>query len=331
MPFAIEAKRSDPNRPARPFAEPYRGPLFDTQAHLDPARGMPTITNPGVVATAMAQAHVGGLILMPVPAVGRLTGADDLGRRLDSLRENSDGRISIMCGSDYLSGWMSTAASSGRIPAGIDQQMARLRGDLQSGRCIGAGEIGFRHYDKSGRAPVVDLPAGYPPLLAIADTAAAAGVWLALHAEPVAPDGSRHDAEVFGTVGLMFQHTPNLRLRLSHTGMTNPHNARALLHAFPNLMMSILPHAPEDWWSNLESVTNADEAIYTDWATLFEDMSERFTVGTDFMFGRHDDAHAIEDYARLIHLTRRMLGSLSPEVAKRVAWQNAVRAFGSRK
>lgn len=330
VPFAIDATLSDPNRPALPLGEPYVGPLFDTQAHLDQARRKPTISDASVVTTAMAEAHIERLVIMPTPNAGVEPNMDVTEEQWADLRRDSDGRVLIMCGSEYLGWWMNNAARAGQVPADTENQAARLDGDLATGRCIGAGEIGFRHYNKSGDAPIIALPAGYPPLIAIGEVTAARADWLALHAEPVEPDGTRHDAEVFGTIALMFQRTPNLRLRLSHTAMTNAHNARALLQTFPNLMMTIQPHAPEGMWANLESPTTADGRVYADWAALFEDMPDRFTIGTDFMFGRHNDEEAIDMYIRLARRTRLMLGSLTPKTVRMIAWENAVRVFGAR-
>ena len=250
-------------------------------------------------------------------------------KQMQLLREGSDGRVSVLCGSDYLTEWMNSVGRyRGRSAEEIAQQMARLAGDLKSGACTGVGEIGFRHYDKTrvGYQLLIDLPPVYEPLLAIADTAARLGVPLDLHAEPAEPNGARHEAEVFGTYARMFERNPNLRLVLAHSGMTSVRNARALLVAYPTLMMNInFGKHKHDMWRNLEAVGDLQGRVYSDWAELFEEMPDRFMVGSDMFFSRVDSPD--EGYERRIHHVRRSLGSLAPGAARRIAFENAERVF----
>jgi len=326
VPFAIDATRSDPARPSRPLGKTYRGPLFDTHTHLAPLGGRPTDANAVVV--AMREADVARVVLLPPPNAAKMAGIQSSLAQMQALRQSSAGAVLAMCGSDYLTDWMNAAAQRHRLPDGIDSQMGRLERDLKSGACAGVGEIGVRHYAKAAGEQVIDLPAGYPPLLTLAETVARANALLDIHAEPVEPKGTRHDAEAFGTVAAMFARAPNLRLIYSHTAMTNPHNARALLQAFPTLMMNVNFGKHTSGvvdWENLEGVTNEGGELYADWAALFEDMPDRFMVGTDTFFSR---ANAAKHYAHKIKQVRRALGSLSGNAAKRIAYDNAERVFG---
>jgi hypothetical protein len=63
--------------------------------------------------------------------------------------------------------------------------------------------------------------------------------------------------------------------------------------------------------------------LYEDWATLFEDMPERFMVGTDEKFGRERE----EKYEKKIGLMRKILGSLDPAAAGLIGHENAERIF----
>ena len=327
VPFTVEAATSASDRAARPFSEPYRGPIFDTHAHLDPDTGH-DVAGPDVVTRAMARAKVERLVLLPTPNAGRTRGIETALAAMEALRSHSDGRIALLCGSDYLTDWMNSAFLSPSA-AEIERRMSRVAADVGGGRCAGVGEIGFRHYDKTkmGAQWLIDLPAGYPPLMAIAQAAAHAGVPLDLHAEPVEPDGKRHEAEVFGTVAQMLESNPGLRLILSHTAMTNARNARALLAAFPSLMMNVnFAKHRHGMWRNLEAVSDAQGRVYADWAELFEAMPERFMLGSDMFFSRVESPE--DDYRRRIRNVRRCLGSLSPDAARRIAYENARRVFG---
>jgi predicted TIM-barrel fold metal-dependent hydrolase len=327
MPFPIDSATSPSDRPARPFGKSYRGPIFDTHTHLDPDEKH-DVADPSAVTAGLKMADVRRLVLLPTPNAGRTVGISLALSHMQLLRRNSNGQVTVLCGSDYLTEWMNSALF-GRSAAEIDRQMARLASDLKKGSCDGVGEIGFRHYDKSrvGAQLLINVPAGYPPLLAIADTAARTGVPLDLHAEPVEPDGTRHEAEVFGTIALMFERNPNLQLILSHTAMTNIRNARALLTAFPSLMMNInFAKHRHGMWRNLEAVSDAEGRLYSDWSALFEEMPDRFMVGSDMFFSRVSGPD--EEYQRRIRHIRRSLGSLAPDAARRIAYENAERFFG---
>ena len=322
LPFKIDATNSDPDRPIRPFSIPYIGPLVDTHSHLVPMRGNKHAFNDDVL-EAIEKAHVARIVLLPPPNEA-VFNDPTIKKRREQLRQDSHGRVLVMCGSDYLTQWMNRAASEGKIPDDVNTRMEQLSQDLKGGLCSGAGEIGFFHFNKTGHQNVVKLPALYPPLLAIAETTARAGAWLDMHAEPVEPNGTSHREEVFTTISAMFKRAPELRLICSHTCLTNPQNARALLTAFPNLMMNLKNFRNPPEWGHLEPITNLDGEIYTDWATLLEEMPDRFMIGMDFMFGRTEAS----SYPRNIKKIRKMLGSLNRETARRIAFENAERVFG---
>ena len=326
VPFVIDHSLSDRNRAVRPWEaeQHYRGPIFDTHVHL-------ALPDAGVVPAFMEHAHVRRIIVMEAPATGfKSHAATQLYATLMDLPERSNGKIKVLCAVNDLGSWTMQAAYANRMPSPdeIKSHMDHLADELKSDRCSGVGELGFRHYDHGVGDVVISLPAGYPPLLAIAETVAASGKVLDIHAEPGEPNGARHEEEVFGTVAAMFQRAPNLHLILSHTGMTNAHNARALLAAYPNLMMNVnfsTHTAGKLDWEYLEPLTRADNRLYADWADLFEEFSDRFMVGTDLFFAAR--GYDAEMYRKNIVSIRMKLGSLKPEVARLIAFGNAKRLF----
>ena len=107
--------------------------------------------------------------------------------------------------------------------------------------------------------------------------------------------------------------------------MNNPTNARRILETYPNVIMGIKPMMPSKRWRNLEPVLNKKGEIYDDWAILFEDMSDRFVIGSDSKFMRK--GFTTETYSQIIHLSRQLLGNLSAEAARRIAYSNAKEMF----
>jgi hypothetical protein len=95
-------------------------------------------------------------------------------------------------------------------------------------------------------------------------------------------------------------------------------------------MMNFKPITNHNKWRNLESITNSKGRLYNDWATLFEEMPERFMLGTDEKFGRlRRGVHVAkgQKYEKSIKRMRKILGSLGPEAAELIAYKNAERIF----
>ena len=325
-PFAFDTQRSNSNRPTVPWGDPYFGALIDTHAHLNPPSRQRGSTSADILA-AITAAHVDRIVLLPAPNEGLFKRAQPTQAERLSLVQTSGGRVLRMCGSDYLTDWMSESAKLGvAIPQALAGKLAQLRSDLKSGTCAGVGEIGFFHFDTAGGQPVVRLPAAYPPFVAIAQVAAVAGVPMDIHAEPFEPDkATSHHAEIYGTIAVLFREAPGLKLIYSHNGLTNSRNARAMLSAFPGLMMN-LRFPPREPWKHLDPITNEQGRLYTDWAELLEEMPNRFMVGSDFLFGW--DRQPTDNYTRHMNVTRRILGGLRGDVARKIASENAERVFG---
>ena len=76
--------------------------------------------------------------------------------------------------------------------------------------------------------------------------------------------------------------------------------------------------------------TNSKGRLYNDWAMFFEEMPERFMLGTDEKFGRlRGGVHAVkgQKYEKSLQRMRKILGSLKPEAAELIAYKNAERIF----
>lgn len=326
-PFAFDTRRSDPNRPTVPWGDPYSGSLVDTHAHLNPPSARRGGTQADVLA-AITAARVGRIVLLPAPNEGVFRNPKPTQDERAGLVRTSGGRVLRMCGSEYLTDWMNDSARRGAAVGAkvLESKLEQLRHDLKTGTCAGVGEIGFLHFDTAGGQPVVRLPASYPPFVAIAQVAAEGHLPMDIHAEPFEPDKTTsHHAEIYDTVAVLFRDAPGLKLIYSHNGMTNPSNARALLKAFPGLLMN-LRFSRREPWDHLDPIVNERGRLYADWAELLEEMPERFLIGSDFLFGWNP--RPTEDYSRLMDATRRILGGLRPDVARKIASENAGRLFG---
>lgn len=333
--FEVEHTRSNPRRSSRVISEKYKSPMIDTHVHLDPPLPRDHKQDRGIIGDrdidireiveVIKAADVEFAIFMPTPNEGREdnheVGAEQK-KRLLNLDKN---RIRLFCGSNYITYWLHRAYYERYSEEGLKHIIKHLSNDLDSGAYAGVGEIGIYHFNKHGSQPVIEYPPDFQPFLRIVEMVANKGAWLDIHAEPVDPDGKSYESQVFGGIELLFHRYPNLKLILSHTAMTHPTNARKILIKYPNVMMNIKIIMKHNEWRNLEPVTNPKGELYEDWAQLFEEMPEKFMIGTDAKFGR--EGFEVSKYKKEIEQMRRILGALNPNAARLIAHENAQKIF----
>jgi hypothetical protein len=325
--FEVSSLRSDPGRAARRFRQPYGGELIDTLAHITPTsvrRGREAQSDSDI-ADRIAGAGVARAYLMPTPNEGgRENRADGTAEKI-ALARRAQGRLGVFCGGDYLTTWLYNTASGSIRESELQARLRRLETELDGGVCAGVGELGLLHFNKTGDQPEIRLRPTFPPLLDVIALAERKGAWIDVHAEPVEPNGVSHESETFGALALWLTRHRSLKLILSHTAMTNPVNARRLLHAHPGVMLTVkLVRSSDAHWSHLEPVLNPRGELYEDWAALMEEMPGRFFVGSDAKFAsrKHESG---DRYDEEIARYRRVLGALAPAAADAIARGNARR------
>jgi len=330
--FEVEHTRSDPARPVRSAGGNYAGPLIDTHAHLYPpngrAKGAEGLDKGELkeIIQLMQNLGVELVIFMPTPNDG-IRPNPELGVvKRKMIKDLDPKKVMIFCASNYITTWLNSAYHNRYGEAELQNILTQLSNDIDSGEYAGVGEIGIYHFDKGfKRQHVLKYPPNFEPFLHIVDLIAKKGMWLDLHAEPVDPQGTSYEKEVFGGLELLYRRNPGLKLLYSHTAMSNSINVRRILKTYPNVMMSIKIETRHDRWKNLEPVVNTEGHVYEDWAQLFEEMPERFTIGADFHFGRKGVRH--KKYKKRIKGFRQMLSTLNPQAAQFIAFENARRMF----
>jgi hypothetical protein len=322
--YRFQATVSPIDRPARAHtsSSTYKGAIADALVHIDPGY------NPELMQEALQSEGVRFAVAMPVPneGLGHRTadGTMQKIRMAQSLAPN----LRAMCAGDYMSNWLHDAEKGFTLPSTIELRFKRLESDLDSGWCLGIGELGLLHFNKSGQQNVIESRFDAPLMLRMVDIVGQRNAWIQLHAEPREPNGRSHASEVWEALSLWTKRQPTLKIMLSHTGMTSAADARKILEIYPQVYMSIkLMNSKNNVWSHLEPLQNAGGELYEDWAALMEAMPERFVVGSDVKFGQaHHDSG--EKYDRLIGKFRRMLGSLHPEASRLIALENVRRLYG---
>jgi predicted TIM-barrel fold metal-dependent hydrolase len=325
--FKVEHTRSNPDRSARVHDKKYKGPIIDTHVHLDPPPRDEDIDASELeeIIKIIKNSGVEFAIFMPTPNEGRRYNHEEGVKQKRMLLHSGRDRIKLFCESNYITYWLHIAYQYGYSEEDLENILKRLSRDLDSGECAGIGEIGVYHFRKHGRQKVIQYPPNFVPFLRIVDLLAKKGKWLDLHAEPVTPEGQSFEKQVFGGIELLFRRNPDLKLILSHSAMTNPVNVRRILLKYPNVMMNIKIVRKHHKWRNFEPITNPEGELYEDWAQLFEEMPERFMIGTDSKFGRK--SFETSKYKKKIKRIRHILGALTPRAARLIAYENARKLF----
>ncbi|MFQ5684709.1 MAG: amidohydrolase family protein [Candidatus Binatia bacterium] len=329
LPFKIDRRLLSHNRPARAYGKPYQGPMIDVHVHLNTRSHKDTsLKELNEVVNGIREAGVELAVVMPTPNEGRIGGHKKRRMHRKLLKELGGKTIRVMCCGNTVGQWIHHAYYDTYTKEALDAFLQRLAMDLDSGIYTGVGEFGLYHFNKNGRQPIIRYPPNFEPFVKAVDLIAKRGYWITLHAETVDPKGTSYEDKFFAGIELLYKRNPNLKLIIAHTSTTNPDNVRWMLQRYPNLMMDFkIVKRLKSWWYT-EPVNNAKRELHEDWAQLFEEMPERFMVGTDDkFFRRRMDA---EKYKRRNRRMRKVLGTLDPKAARMIAYENAKGVFGER-
>ena len=169
------------------------------------------------------------------------------------------------------------------------------------------GEMLLKHLDDAA------IPADDPNVLKIFDIAAKRHMPVLVH----------HDRD-YAEIERALEHNRNATIifhgwRCSWTQCDfSPSGFRKLLLKHLNLVIAL--DTLRFPWVGAVFVDPSTGILRNDWKKLFEGMPYRFVVGSDFYDPEKD--FTLESVKSFANLYRGMLGQLSPEVARRIAYQN---------
>ena len=214
------------------------------------------------------------------------------------------------------------------------REVEKIREDLGAGRCSGVGEVGLRHYDKrwsrGGGQHEITLSLDHPLVHALSPAANVHGVPVVLHIEPVyKPQSINELVEIKRWYKEICMKYPRARLVAAHTGMMSPADLEEMLLSCPTLFADfkiLHSHGSTIGFADLYGVNDLDYRFFEHWATLFEKRPDRFIFGSDWKEGRKRGYRG-RSYRHHINLVRKMIGSLSPLVQKKLAYSNAKKVF----
>ena len=205
---------------------------------------------------------------------------------------------------------------------------------IETGKCIGFGEIGIQHFDKScgnekiintaGRQSELILDKNNEIFLKMYDYANKNSLLMDIHYEPARCQESPNTNVSVDYFKDVCRKYPNIKLSLAHTGMITSQKLEELMATCPNIYSSIKPIMKPSGWVNLEPPNNVSNEFFEDWALLFEKYPSRFYLGSDWK-----ENHRYYDISLTEHTDnlRYLIGSLNKETQEAISFKTAKELF----
>ena len=306
---------------------------IDTHAHI--TLGVPEL--PGGVEAALATMDAEGIqqtIIMPVPL-----GSKEEDEVAEVVAAHPD-RFAFLGGGWTLNSKIQDAPGLVSPEALADFESAAIE-ILQKG-AIGFGEMVGEHFSLHLTHPYISAQADHPLFLLLADIAARYGVPIDLHMEALTEDTASDSLCNLTTVcwsdpnkanpnpdtfpenvtalETLLSHNRRARIVWVHAGWDNTDQRtvklmRRLLGDHSNLYMNIKFRR-----STTNRPLDGSGRLRSGWLDLIRSFPDRFTIGTDAKY----PADQGEDW---LPLHRELLNQLPPDLARKVAYLNAIRIY----
>jgi len=210
-----------------------------------------------------------------------------------------------------------------------------MKTNLKNSICIGIGEVGLRHYDKTAKQggnnrgqPVVLVNLNHKMALRMFRLADIHNVPVVLHVEPVySVDATDNLLEVKNWYKNICHKFSRAKLILAHNGMMSPKDLEELFLSCGNLFADFKfmhSRGAIAGFQDLHPMNDLNFKLFPHWGHMIQKHPERFIFGSDWKYGRRK---SFEDYARHIQTVRKMVGILSPAIQRMILYENAKRLY----
>ena len=319
---ASDINLTDQCRQSRKWAEPYNGMLYDGHIHPQNTKNIDKYTE------ELRHNKYELIVIADTPNGYKsyLKGDEKRQKKLKKITKLFNTKV--LCG--------------GHVPGLIQKSKFDLAQDyldrtiskIETGVCIGFGEIGIQHFDKScgnentintaGRQSELILDKNNEIFLKMYDYANKNSLLMDIHYEPARCQESPNTNESVDYFKDVCRKYPNIKLSLAHTGMITSRKLEELMTTCSNIYSSIKPIMKPSGWVNLEPPNNVSNEFFEDWALLFEKYPSRFYLGSDWKENhRYYDITLTEHTDNLRHL----IGSLNKETQEAIAFKTAKELF----
>lgn len=327
--------------PARDTAAPTTVPLsgiIDTETHVAGTGLDASQTSSWAASTirTMDAEDVRVALLVPAPV------GDDTPQFIGTEEEPArvavalyPDRFALLLGGDTLNPMIQQAVRAGSVAADLRARFEQKARSIATSGAKGFGEMAALHFSLMPTQSYEFAPADHPLFLLLDDIAAQYGMPINVHMEAVPADmalphvglpltslnPSRLTANIAGLERLLDhdRRAPIVweQTGWDNTGFKNVELLRTLLTAHPNLYLSIKIRTNTP--ANIP-IDPQGGRIVPAWRGLIDAFPDRFVLGSDTFFGNSGDAGTLSN-------DRNFVRQLSPETARAVAIDNAIRLY----
>lgn len=318
-------------------------PIVDTHCHLM-GKGGPRTDFEGAARVALAtmdQLGVRKALVMPPPQPPNFRQGYEANEFLAAIRQHPT-RFAYLAGGGSLNVMIEEARGSATVSPQLRARFEAKADELIKSGAVGFGEMTALHVSHFSGHPFEEVAADHPLFLLLADLAAKHGVPIDLHMECVpkdmpapaklsAPPNPKSYRANLPAFERLLAHNRAARIvwvhfGADHTGHWTVALVRELLTRHPNLHLSLRvnpPGLPEN------SPLTDDRRLKPDWAALFKDFPDRFMLGSDVFYVAPSltGQHGFMPPQGSILPLKAMLPQLPPDVARKLASENAVRIY----
>jgi hypothetical protein len=336
------------SQPAR-AQEPAGAPLQWIDVHVHPVGGIGQDADyrsavDDLLSTMKAN-NMARAIVMPTPqGDAGSRGSWDIEDFMDLARKHPD-RLAYMGGGGTLNKMIHMDSPDGRVSDDLRARFKKRAEEILAKGAIGFGEMSILHISLLPGHTFESVAGDHPLWLLLADIAAERNVPIDVHFDPVAKDlktaewlSQPPNPPVFKRnldgFERLLAHNRKAVIVWAHAGSDNLGQwtaglTRAMLRKHPNLYMSLRLNVGRG--GHAANNPLAAEGLKPHWMEVFKEFPDRFVIGGDQFFVPQSNRGFVNKFAQAAAAIRKrtnvFLSRLPPEIARKIAYENAIRIY----
>lgn len=324
-------------------------PVQWIDVHVHPAGGMGHGADyDGAVDEVLAVMKADNMakaILMPTPQGETLRGnfwqMEDF---LDYARKHPD-RLAYMGGGGTLNRMIHVDSRDGKVSDELKARFRKRAGEILAKGAVGFGEMSILHISLTRNHTFESVSGDHPLMLLLADIAAERNVPIDVHFDLVAedmktaewleqpPNPPEFKRNLDGFERLL-AHNRKAIIVWAHAGSDNLGQwtaamTRDMLRKHPNLHMSLRLNIGRG--GHVQNNPLTPEGLKPDWMAVFREFPDRFVIGGDQFFAPAGTKGPPAVFAKAAGMIRKrtnvFLSRLPPDIARKIAFENATRIY----
>jgi hypothetical protein len=255
-------------------------------------------------------------------------------------------RLAFLGGGGTLNPLMHGVADPATVTEAVRRKFADIARAILKAGALGFGEMSSLHLSLSPTHGYNFVPADHPLLLLLADIAAEHNVPIDLHMDALAesistPQRLAHNQNpqtlpaTLPALERLLAHNPKAKIVWAHggsdhVGQLTPELVGRMMDRHANLYMSLRPVPPP---APAMNKLFTRQRIDPGWQKVLTRHADRFVIGNDcfFLSAKIKSGGAPFEFSqgneRHLRATRAFLNLLPPDLARKIAYQNAARIY----